>query len=89
MVEQIVGEIKSRFRCLHTSGGALQYAPKKCAKIVIACLLHNYCIDRRLQLHDDMLGNEDPPPEEFAAPRNETQNSGAAAVRRQLIECLF
>ncbi|XP_037795388.1 putative nuclease HARBI1 [Penaeus monodon] len=58
VVEQTFGVLKSRFRCLHTSGGSLQYAPDKCAKIVIACLLpHNYCLDQRLPLHDDMLVN--------------------------------
>ena len=44
VVEQLFGILKSRFRCLHKSGGALQYAPEKVAKIAAACmLLHNRC----------------------------------------------
>jgi len=49
LVEQCFGVLKNRFRCLHISGGELQYKPVKCAKIVIACfLLHNYCINRNI-----------------------------------------
>ncbi|KAG0712129.1 putative nuclease HARBI1 [Chionoecetes opilio] len=46
-VEQTFGILKSRFRCLHKSGGALQYTPLKCCKIIVSCLLlHNRCVRR-------------------------------------------
>ncbi|XP_064103412.1 putative nuclease HARBI1 [Macrobrachium nipponense] len=38
IIEQTFGVLKSRFRCLHNSGGSLQYEPKKCAKIAVACM---------------------------------------------------
>lgn len=62
VVEQCFGVLKSRFRCLHKSGGALQYIPATCAKITIACiLLHNYCIKRRIPVPlDDPPEHEDP-----------------------------
>ncbi|XP_064120441.1 putative nuclease HARBI1 [Macrobrachium nipponense] len=49
IMEQTFGVLKSRFRCLHNSGGSLQYKPKKCAKIAAACmLLHNRCVQQRI-----------------------------------------
>lgn len=55
-VERCFGILKSRFRCLHKSGGSLQYVPEKCAKITAACLyLHNLCVKQRLPLPEEML----------------------------------
>ncbi|XP_069165794.1 putative nuclease HARBI1 [Procambarus clarkii] len=63
VIEKTFGVLKSRFRCLHRSGGSLQYEPDKCAKISVACmLLHNYCIEQRIPLEeiidDDFIMNE-------------------------------
>lgn len=59
LIEQTFGLLKSRFRCLHKSGGSLQYIPQKCAKIIVACLLlHNYCVKRRIP-NPEMLDPDD------------------------------
>lgn len=53
VVEQTFGILKTRFRCLHRSGAALQYDPAQCGRIAVACMLqHNYCVSRRLPLQD-------------------------------------
>lgn len=64
IIEQTFGILKSRFRCLHKSGGSLQYNPEKCGKIIMACMyLHNMCVKRRLPLEelldDEEVGNND------------------------------
>ena len=47
-VEQMFGIWKSRFRCLHKSGGCMQFRPERCVVVVVAtAILHNICIQRR------------------------------------------
>ncbi|KAL7381456.1 hypothetical protein ABVT39_005720 [Epinephelus coioides] len=42
IVERTFGILKSRFRCLDCTGGALLYRPEKVAQIVVTCcMLHN------------------------------------------------
>lgn len=42
-------------RCLHRSGGELQYSPVKCGNIIAACiLLHNRCIKRGIPVPADV-----------------------------------
>lgn len=45
VVERAFGVPKSRFRCIHKTGGSLQFAPEKCVKIIESCFrLHNKAI---------------------------------------------
>ncbi|KAG0717456.1 putative nuclease HARBI1 [Chionoecetes opilio] len=60
-VEQTFGILKSRFRCLHKSGGALQYTPLKCCKIIASCLLlHNRCVRHGVPEPQQLEENEQP-----------------------------
>ncbi|KAG0724786.1 hypothetical protein GWK47_039915 [Chionoecetes opilio] len=48
------------FRCLHKSGGALQYTPVKYARIMIGCIfLHNRCVLRGIPLPQEQQEAED------------------------------
>nr|XP_019924707.2 putative nuclease HARBI1 [Crassostrea gigas] len=50
-VERAFGVLKCRFRCLHKTGGSLQFTAPKCSKMIECCLrLHNMAINRRLPL---------------------------------------
>ncbi|RXN01038.1 putative nuclease HARBI1 [Acipenser ruthenus] len=49
VIERTSGLLKVRFRCLHTFGGALQYAPKRVCDIIVACcVLHNIAVQRQI-----------------------------------------
>jgi len=54
IIERCFGVLKSRFRCLDKSGGTLLYSPEKtCQLITAAAVLHNYCIDNKLDMTVD------------------------------------
>ncbi|KAJ1144698.1 hypothetical protein NDU88_010995 [Pleurodeles waltl] len=60
VIERTFGLLKSQFRCLHKSGGALQYAPETACKIVATCaILHNIATRRGLYLTPDDTDSED------------------------------
>ncbi|XP_050687164.1 putative nuclease HARBI1 [Eriocheir sinensis] len=87
IIEQTFGVLKSR-RCLHCSGGSLQYDPKKCAKIAATCMwLHNRCIRRRIPMiapvgNDDGMNNDN---DIIHGDHNPTGQD----VRREIVEGFF
>ncbi|XP_069068731.1 putative nuclease HARBI1 [Pleurodeles waltl] len=51
VIEKTLSLLKARFCCLHVSGGALQYRPRKVYKIIVACcMLHYLPVRRRIPL---------------------------------------
>lgn len=45
VIERSFGVLKQRFRCLDFCGGAMQFNPSRCCKIILATtVLHNMCI---------------------------------------------
>lgn len=86
VVEQTFGTLKTRFRCLHRSGGALQYDPARCGKIAVACmLLHNLCVRRGIPMQDAVEYHEEAHPPDIG-----NVNVGHGRVERQeLIQQAF
>lgn len=56
VVERTYGIWKSRFRCLHKSGGCMMFSPQRDVKVIAAtAVLHNICVRNRIpiQVEDD------------------------------------
>ncbi|KAJ1090928.1 hypothetical protein NDU88_004056, partial [Pleurodeles waltl] len=74
IVERTFGLLKSRFRCIHKSGGALQYSPETTCKIVATCaMLHNIATTRGIPVEPtepDSDEDDDPLPSLHPADRN-------------------
>ena len=46
-------------RCLHKTGGCLQFAPEKCAKVFVVCAkLHNVCIEDGTEVEEIQNDND-------------------------------
>ncbi|XP_063887842.1 putative nuclease HARBI1 isoform X2 [Scylla paramamosain] len=85
VMEQTLGTLKSRFRCLHESGGTLKYNPVKCAYITVACMyLHNICVEKGVPLNGPLLDSDG---FEDATYRGGVQSG--LARRRAIIEKAF
>ncbi|MGH0116570.1 UNVERIFIED_CONTAM: hypothetical protein FKN15_014770, partial [Acipenser sinensis] len=85
VIERCRGRLKMHFRALYKSGGALQYYPEKCAKIVIAvCVLHNIAQQSTtpFEVAEDHPEDNDYP----AATEQEPQNTAGRQVLSRLIE---
>ncbi|XP_030069249.1 putative nuclease HARBI1 [Microcaecilia unicolor] len=84
-IERTFGVLKSRFRCLHISGGSLQYSPEKVAVIVlVCCMLHNIALNHHLDIEIVV------PPEVDITPLDRGSDvSRGNAVRRQVIQEFF
>lgn len=88
VVEQCFGILKSRYRCLHKSGGNLQYTPTKCAKITMSCLLlHNYCIKRRIPEPEEMV--QDDIIDNIAVRVQEGVHANGRGVREEIVNVCF
>ncbi|XP_062581489.1 putative nuclease HARBI1 [Saccostrea cucullata] len=49
VIERCFGVWKMRFRCMDTSGGTLQFSPKRTCNIIVAtAVLHNICVENRV-----------------------------------------
>ena len=90
-IERAFGLWKTRFCCLDSSGGALQFTPSRCCTITTAtAVLHNMCIFDKTPLPD----NADDPPQQLDVepdPRELIPDSNAAgtSVRDRLINDVF
>ncbi|CAC5376994.1 HARBI1 [Mytilus coruscus] len=85
-VERAFGVLKARFRCLHKTGGSLQFNPPKCCKMIGACFrLHNKACSDGLPVPEDVdiqqLAHHN-------IINDDQQNNEANARRRRLIQIL-
>ncbi|XP_030045768.1 putative nuclease HARBI1 [Microcaecilia unicolor] len=84
-IERTFGVLKSRFRCLHISGGSLLYSPEKVADIVlVCCMLHNIALKHHLDI-DIVVPDE----VDITPPDRGSDVSMGNAVRRQVIQKYF
>ena len=68
ITKQCFGVLKSRFRCLHETGGILQQSPVKACKIVTDCAaFHNFCLKCNdvHEYEDDETDAGDIPPDDL------------------------
>ncbi|XP_069502578.1 putative nuclease HARBI1 [Ambystoma mexicanum] len=78
--------LRSRFRCLHVSGGDLMYAPDKVCKIVVLYyMLHNLAIQHRLSEPADGISEE----EDTVPIHNEEYGDDGLKVRSDVIAKCF
>ena len=83
--------LKNRWRCLHHSGGALQYDPTTCVSIMHTCvLLENLCIKLGLEDPDD-ISDEEEDGNDFDGPQvndeiNPNQTRLGAIRRRDIMQ---
>lgn len=87
-IERCIGLLKSRFQCLSNK---LRYSPQKVGNIINVCgILHNICIEGRLNFEINEPNMEDDPP----ILQNILNNNGPVYregdnVRRNLIRRYF
>ncbi|KAJ8356453.1 hypothetical protein SKAU_G00192470 [Synaphobranchus kaupii] len=93
IIERIFGILKSRFRCLDRSGGALLYSPcKVCKVVVVCCILHNIAIRAGVRLGEQEAegeGDSDSDEEEPNAPLGEVRPERGRDVRAEHNQKLF
>ncbi|KAJ8349615.1 hypothetical protein SKAU_G00247450 [Synaphobranchus kaupii] len=95
IIERIFGILKSCFRCLDRSGGALLYSPcKVCKVVVVCCILHNIAIRAGVRLGEQEAeaegeGDFDSNEEEPNAPLGEVRPERGRDVRLNIIRNYF
>ncbi|KAJ8349392.1 hypothetical protein SKAU_G00245220 [Synaphobranchus kaupii] len=97
IIKRIFGILKSHFRCLDRSGGALLYSPcKVCKVVVVCCILHNIAIRAGVRLGEQEAeaeaegeGDSDSDEEEPNAPLGEVRPERGRDVRLNIIRNYF
>ncbi|XP_002933847.1 putative nuclease HARBI1 [Xenopus tropicalis] len=87
IIERTFGILKSRFRCLDKTGGALMYKPEKVCQIIFCCcILHNFALlhKENMEIAQDLT----PQSEDVIEPNSEINQEGVL-IRRQLIRDFF
>ena len=95
-VERCIGVWKSRFRCLHRSGGCMQFSPQFCCKIIIATgILHSLCIKNavpepiNLEQVAGLENNDDNEAEQDQGVQGQRDQPDGRRVRDELIQIRF
>lgn len=82
IIERTFGLLKSRFRCLDRSGGALLYSPEVVGQIVMVCIaFHNVALRHGIPMQLEGEQQE----EVEAAPVEPRENTAAGSQRRRCI----
>nr|XP_033774378.1 putative nuclease HARBI1 [Geotrypetes seraphini] len=85
-IERTLGVLKSRFNCLHPSGGSLQYRAQKVSDIVtVCCMLHNIALRHQVEIAVNVAPSE----LDISPPASGSDVAKGNAVRRKLIEEYF
>nr|XP_034315948.1 putative nuclease HARBI1 isoform X1 [Crassostrea gigas] len=84
VVERALGVCKSRFRCIHKSGGMLLFTPAKSVQIITAVFkLHNLCMDIKLPVDDMELNFR---PDQGVPQPGANADAAGQTVRQRLIQ---
>ncbi|XP_069098681.1 putative nuclease HARBI1 [Pleurodeles waltl] len=87
IIDKTCGLLRGRFRCLHKSGGALQYDPTMCCKIIATCaMLHNLAVRWSLPneaASDDSEEEEDEIPPSLPHPDPDAARADEGRARRE------
>ncbi|KAH0630583.1 hypothetical protein JD844_013781 [Phrynosoma platyrhinos] len=92
VVERAFGQLKMRFRCLHSTGGRLMLRPEKVAKVFVVCaMLHNMALRRQLPIINGGQGvdTEVPVPPYLETDGILEQDPRGVEVRDQIISTYF
>uniref|UniRef100_A0A8C6XI37 Putative nuclease HARBI1 n=1 Tax=Naja naja TaxID=35670 RepID=A0A8C6XI37_NAJNA len=92
VVETAFGQLKMRFRCLHSTGGRLMLRPEKVAKVFVVCaMLHNMALRRQLPIINGGQGvdTEVPVPPYLETDSMVEQDPQGVEVRDQIVSTYF